>query len=196
MSGPSTAAMIRVAQDHARGEGAGTATLSVYAELVIAAARFFEEPDGSVDSSRRDPVAIAGRREIPEPTVVEMGAWIAANWYEISTSAGVLDALDEVACDPFPQTPAAVLAYRDAAEELALRACEVAAGVSWCGAVATARALRLYAGHGMENLDELAVDPVFATARVELSAADRSRLTIWVHHVWEQIDELASERVG
>lgn len=189
----STLSKVRVVQDLARADGAGTATVAVYAGLVETAAAFFEETDDSVDQLHRDAVAIAGRREVPEPIVVEMGAWIATHWSEISTSASILDALDQVSSDPFPQTPAAVLAYRDAAEELALRVGECAAGVSWCGAVATARALRLYAAHGMENLDELAVDPVFATARSELSAEERSRLTIWVHDVWERIDEMASE---
>lgn len=194
---PSTAAKIKVVQDVALERGAGTASVAVYASLVEEAALWLDDAEDISDHvapMARDSVGIAARAELPHQTVIEMGAWLAANWDFVCDGAAVLDALDEVAADPFPATSPVAGAYRDSAEELAQRTGYGAAACRYAGAQAEARWLRLYGGRTLDSLHELAVsDPVLQAARRELSAEQKTRVSDWVQDQWELIDAMATE---
>lgn len=194
---PSTPAKIAVVQDIALERGCGTAALALYVGLVEQASVWFDNADDTSDNLRplmRDSVAIAARSEVPHPTVIEMGAWLAQAWDFICEGAAVLDALDEGLDDPFPATSPVADAYRASAEELAQRTGYGAAACRYAGAQAEARWLRLYGARRLDSLHELAVsDPVLQAARRELSAVEKTRVTDWVHEVWDQIDELAAQ---
>lgn len=197
---PSTAAKIRLVQDLAREKGAGTASVAVYASLVEEAAIWLDDArdiSDHVAPMARDSVGIAARAELPHQTVIEMGAWLAANWDFICDGAAVLDALGEGLDDAFPAASPVAGAYRDSAEELAQRTGYGAAACRFAGAQAEARWLRLYGGRTLDSLHELAVtDPVLQAARRELSAVEKTRVTDWVQDQWQLIDELATERAS
>ncbi|WP_458317935.1 hypothetical protein [Mycolicibacterium brisbanense] len=194
---PSTAAKIQVVQDLALERGCGTAALALYVGLVEQASVWFDNADDTSDNLRplmRDSVAIAARSEVPHPTVIAMGAWLAQAWDGICEGAAALDGLSEVAADPFPATSPMAGAYRDSAEELAQRTGYGAAACRYAGAQAEARWLRLYGGRTLDSLHELAVgDPVLQAARRELTAVEKTRVTDWVQAEWELIDQLATE---
>lgn len=194
---PSTAAKIKVVQDVALERGAGTATLAVYDGLVEEASVWFDDAEDISDHvapMARDSVGIAARAELPHETVIEMGAWLAANWDFICDGAAVLDALGEGQVDPFPVNPSVAGAYRAAAEELAQHTGYGAAACRFAGAQAEARWLRLYGGRTVDSLHERAVsDPVLQAARRELSAEQKTRVSDWVQDQWELIDAMATE---
>ncbi|MBE5469564.1 hypothetical protein [Mycobacteroides abscessus] len=195
----STAAKVRAVQDYALSIGNSTAMVSVYGGLVEVAAVFLDDAADTSDNLhplRRDSTGIAARSEVPETVVAEMGAWIARSWIEITDSAAVLDALGFMDETQLPGESVAALRYRLAAEELAQRGGEVAAACRYVGGQAEARWHRLYGGRIMSSLDELATDPVLEAARRELDDAAKDRLIDWVQAVWEQIDNLASERAS
>lgn len=189
-----TAAMILATQDRTLAEGASTASITIYGGLVRTVAHLLGEADADLDTLPGDAVVAAARREVPQEIVEEMAAWLWEFWDEIATDAAVLVALDEVAADPFAVIPTGAGVYRSAAQELAYQKGECAAAVSWAGAAAAARWLRLYGGRRIDNLDELAAgDVVLEAARRELPDDEKSRITAWVHEEWEAIDDMATE---
>ncbi|SLF06929.1 hypothetical protein [Mycobacteroides abscessus] len=191
---PSARAMARAVQDQVLAEGHAAATVAVYGALTAALAELTGAPDASCSGFPDDAVLQAARREISEQTVAAMGGWIGGRWGAIVTAGAVLDALDGLNLEPVPPLPDGALAYRGTAEELALAAGESCAAVSWAGAQATARWLRLYGGRVLDSLAELAAgDPVLTAAGRELAEREKSRVTGWVIEVWEAIDERATE---
>lgn len=194
---PSTRAKIRVVQDLALERGCGTAALALYVGLVEEAAGWFDDAEDISDHvapMARDSVGIAARAELPHETVIEMGAWLAANWDFICDGAAVLDALGEGLDDVFPAASLVAGAYRASAEELAQRTGYGAAACRFAGAQAEARWLRLYGGRTLDSLHELAVsDPLLQAARRELSVEAKRSVADWIQAEWELIDELATE---
>lgn len=191
---PSTAAMVRVVQDLALTAGDTAARTAVYGSLVLALAELTGQADADSANLRDDSVLAAARREVSADVVAAMGDWIGGRWGAIAVDAAVLDALDQLNLEPVSPLPDGALAYRAAAEDLALAAGESAAAVSWAGAQATARWLRLYGGRVLDSLAELAAgDPVLTAAGRELADSEKSRVTGWVIEVWEAIDEKATE---
>ncbi|SRX96082.1 hypothetical protein MSP7336_04357 [Mycobacterium shimoidei] len=190
----SARAMMRVVQDLALAAGDTAARTAVYGSIVQALAELTGEPDADTANIRDDSVLAAARREVSEQTVAAMGDWIGCRWGAIAVDAAVLDALDQLNLEPVSSLPAGALAYRAAAEDLALAAGESCTAVSWAGAQATARWLRLYGGRVLNSLAELAaVDPVLTAAGRELAEREKDRVTGWVIEVWEAIDERATE---
>lgn len=190
----SARAMMRVVQDLALAAGDTTARTAIYGSLVLALAELTGQADADSASLRDDSVLAAARREVSEQTVAAMGDWIGGRWGAIVTAGAVLDALDQLNLEPVPPLPDGALAYRGAAEELALAAGESCAAASWAGAQATARWLRLYGERVLDSLAELAAgDPVLTAAGRELAEREKSRVTDWVIEVWEAIDERATE---
>ncbi|MDO2981371.1 MULTISPECIES: hypothetical protein [Mycobacteriaceae] len=191
---PSTAAMVRVVQDLALTAGDTAARTAVYGSLVLALAELTGQADADSASLRDDSVLAAARHEVPPDVVAAMGDWIGGRWGAIVTAGAVLDALDQLNLEPVPPLPDGALAYRGTAEELALAAGESCAAVSWAGAQATARWLRLYGGRVLNSLAELAaVDPVLTAAGRELAEREKDRVTGWVIGNWIEIDERATE---
>lgn len=190
----SARAMMRVVQDLALAAGDTAARTAVYGSLVLALAELTGQADADTASLRDNAVLAAARREVSEQTVAAMGDWVGGRWGAIVTAGAVLDALDELRIAPVPSLPDGALAYRAAAEDLALTAGESCAAVSWAGAQATARWLRLYGGRVLNSLAELAAgDPVLRAAGRELAEREKDRVTDWVIEVWEAIDERATE---
>lgn len=189
----STPSKVRVVQDRALAIGNSTAMVALFGGVTVSVASLLDDDRDLVDGLPGDAVLAAARREVPPEKVAEIGAWLVAAWDSITDAAAVLDALDDVAADPFPVTPPAALAYRLAAEEIAQREGEVAAACRYVGAQAEARWHRLYGGRIMSSLDELATDPVLEAARRELDDAAKDRLIDWVQASWEDIDDLATE---
>lgn len=190
----SARAMMRVVQDLALAAGDTTARTAIYGSLVLALAELTGQADADSASLRDDSVLAAARHEVPPDVVAAMGGWIGGRWGAIVTAGAVLDALDGLNLEPTLPLPGGALAYRAAAEELALAAGESCAAVSWAGAQATARWLRLYGGRVLDSLAELAAgDPVLTAAGRELAEREKSRVTGWVIEVWEAIDERATE---
>ncbi|MBE5513783.1 Uncharacterised protein [Mycobacteroides abscessus subsp. abscessus] len=192
----STPSKVRVVQDHALAIGNSTAMVALFGGVTVSVASLLDDDRDLVDGLPGDAVLAAARREVPPEKVAEIGAWLVAAWDSISDAAAVLDALDDVAADPFLVTPPAALAYRAAAEELAQRDGEVAAACRYVGGQAEARWHRLYGGRIMSSLNELATDPVLEAARRELDLAAKDRLIDWVQETWERIDDLATERAS
>lgn len=188
---PSTAAMVQAVQDQVLAVGDTAARTTIYGALVRSLAHLLGEDSASL---RDDAVLQAARREVPEQTVAAMGDWVGARWGAIVMAGAVLDALDEVDLEPVPPLPDGALAYRAAAEELALDAGESCAAVSWAGGQATARWLRLYGGRILDSLAELAAgDPVLTAAGRELADGEKDRITGWVIGNWIEIDERSTE---
>ncbi|WP_131817940.1 hypothetical protein [Mycobacteroides abscessus] len=186
--------MMRAVQDQVLAEGHAAATVAVYGSIVQALAELTGEPDTDTAGHRDDAVLQAARHEVPPDVVAAMGAWVGARWGAIVTAGAALDALDEVNLEPVPPLPDGALAYRAAAQQLALAAGESCAAVSWAGAQAAARWLRLYGGRILDSLAELAAgDPVLTAAGRELADSEKSRVTDWVIEVWEAIDDRATE---
>lgn len=191
---PGTRAMVRVVQDLALAAGDTAARTAIYGSIVQALAELTGAPDAACTAFRDDSVLAAARREVSADVVAAMGDWIGGRWGAIAVDAAVLDALDQLNLEPVPPLPDGALAFRAAAEELALAAGESCAAVSWAGAQATARWLRLYGGRVLDSLAELAAgDPVLTAAGRELAEREKSRVTGWVIEVWEAIDERATE---
>ncbi|MGV0633845.1 hypothetical protein ABQE69_10855 [Mycolicibacillus trivialis] len=190
----SARAMMRVVQDLALAAGDTAARTAVYGSLVLALAELTGQADADTASLRDNAVLAAARREVSEQTVAAMGDWIGGRWGAIAVDAAVLDALDQLNLEPVPPLPDGALAFRAAAEELALAAGESCAAVSWAGAQATARWLRLYGGRVLDSLAELAAgDPVLTAAGRELAEREKSRVTGWVIGNWIEIDDRATE---
>ncbi|RIS02771.1 hypothetical protein [Mycobacteroides abscessus] len=191
---PSALAMARAVQDLALAAGDTAARTAIYGSIVQALAELTGAPDASCSGFPDDAVLQAARREVPEQTVAAMGDWIGGRWGAIVTAGAVLDALDQLNLEPTLPLPGGALAYRAAAGELALAEGESCAAVSWAGAQATARWLRLYGERVLDSLAELAAgDPVLTAAGRELADSEKSRVTDWVIEVWEAIDERATE---
>lgn len=191
---PSARAMMRVVQDLALAAGDTAARTAIYGSIVQALAELTGQADASCSGFPDDAVLQAARREVTEQTVAAMSDWVGGRWGAIVTAGAVLDALSELDLEPTPRLPAGARAYRAAAEQLALAAGESCAAVSWAGAQATARWLRLYGGRVLNSLAELAgVDPVLTAAGRELADSEKSRVTNWVIDRWEAIDERATE---
>lgn len=187
----STAARIRAVQDHVLAEGHAAATVAVYGALVQALAELCGEADGSTSGFPDDAVLQAAMNEADESTRAHMGDWIGQHWQWIRDAGEVLDALDEVP-DMLPAIPTGALAYRAAAENLALRGGKSCAAVAWAGAAATIEFTRLYTNREAEVAELMACDPVAAAAFRELTLDQLRGVRAWVHKNWEQIDELAS----
>lgn len=191
---PSARAMVRAVQDLALAAGDTAARTAVYGSIVQALAELTGAPDAACTAFRDDSVLAAARREVSADVVAAMGDWIGERWGAIVTAGAVLDALDQLNLEPMLPLPAGALAYRAAAEDLALAAGESCTAVSWAGAQATARWLRLYGGRVLNSLAELAAgDPVLTAAGRELADSEKSRIADWVIEVWEAIDERATE---
>lgn len=194
---PSALAMTRVVQDLALAAGDTAARTAIYGSIVLVLAELTGQADASCSAFRDDAVLAAARREVPADVVAAMGDWIGGRWGEVVAAGAVLDALDEVNLEPMPHLTAGALAYRAAAQELALEAGESTACVAWAGGQATARWLRLYGGRILDSLAELAAgDPVLTAAGRELPNCEKDRVTDFMLDRWERIDELASERAS
>ncbi len=190
----SVAAMMRVVQDLAVAAGDTAARTAIYGSIVQALAELTGEPDADSASLHGGAVLQGARREVPPDVVTAMGDWVGARWGAIVTAGAVLDSLGELNLEPVPPLPDGARAYRAAAEQLALAAGESCAAVSWAGAQAAARWLRLYGGRVLNSLAELAaVDPVLAAAGRELAEREKDRITDWVIGHWIEIDERATE---
>ncbi|CPS10941.1 Uncharacterised protein [Mycobacteroides abscessus] len=190
----STAAHVRAVQDLLLDRKMGAADVAVYTGLVTSTLHLFGEEDARVEGFPDDAVLQAALKEmLPEKHGV-MASWVMEHFEWISDSAEVLDALDEIAPDPFPLIPTSADSYRRAAEDLALAAGESCAAVSWAGAVATGRWSRLYSDREVTLTELEARDSVLAAARRGLSREEALRVARWVIDQWERVDDMATER--
>ncbi|SKM36243.1 Uncharacterised protein [Mycobacteroides abscessus subsp. abscessus] len=190
----STAAHVRAVQDLLLDRKMGACDVAVYAGIVNTVLHLFGETDTSVEDFPDDSVMQAALREVLPGRHGAMASWLMEHWEWISDSADVLDALDDIGVDPFPLIPAAALAYRRAAEDLALAAGESCAAVSWAGAVAVGRWSRLYSDRELTLTELEAHDAVLTAARRGLPREEALRIARWVIDQWERVDDMATER--
>lgn len=191
----STAATVRAVQDQALADGHGAVTVAAYGGLVRTMAHLLGEADADLDGFRDDAVLQAAITEVPEQTRAWMSEWLITNWEWIENASEVLGALDGIE-DTFPVIPAGAHAYRRAGQELAHRQGEGCAAVSWAGAAAVARWMRLYGEGDVQTAELAAGDAVLEAARRELADSEKLRVVGFVHEQWELIDAAASERAA
>lgn len=187
-------ARIRAVQDQTLADGADTATVALSAGLVASVAHLVGgADDDQVAAQLAAPAFLAAMREVPMEIRMGMCDWIAKHWSEIGISAAVLDELDELESEPAPVAPAAAVAHRRAAQQVALEAGELCAVVAYVGAQAELRWLRLWGGRVLDTLDEVAAaDPIVEAARRGLSEREKDRAVDFMLDRWVEIDNAAS----
>ena len=196
-------AQIRAVQDFILDGGGGTADVAVYGSVAIHYSVHAQYPGPGYDAENlpafdpaasTDPVTRAAVAELGAELVEQIALWLATQWQWFCTAAAALTAVAEV-LPGYHGSSSEACKYRRAARDIAAEAGESCAGIVWAGAAAEARWLRLYGGRLLASLDELAVDPAVAAARLELTGADKCRITNWVcsPETWERIDARAEE---